>query len=440
MMRTILAVILPAVLAGSVCAEPRLRVTGQTMGTYYAVTIDSPGNELTEDGLRVLVETRLKQINEQMSTWDDASDISRFNRSASVEWQPVGSDFVNVVQEALRIFRLSDGAFDPTVAPLIDLWGFGKAPRPVFVPTRLQVSEVLKRVGMQDVEVRTDPPAVRKRRPDVQLNLSAIAKGYAVDAVADVLAQAGHDSFMVDIGGETRAGAAKSDGTPWKVGIEAADASAALDRSRPLRIVRLTEMALATSGDYRNFFQADGITYSHTIDPVTGYPVKNPPASVSVLAPSCMTADGLATALMVLGPERGLELARREGVSVLFQLRQADGTIELVGSGRLAGEAKTAGPIDRQVSETVRGRSSEWWVVFTAAGVVFLLAVTGMAVGVMLNRRAITGSCGGLAALPGSDGRSACELCSVPREDCVNEQLRKKMQAAAAGETSEDDS
>jgi len=415
-------------------AVDRLQIIGETMGTYYAVTIDSPGELDTEPALRDLVETRLNEINAQMSTWDDSSEISKFNQSDSTDWVPVSEEFATVVQEAVRIHKLTDGAFDPTVSPLIDLWGFGKPGRTA-VPEQSAIDRALKSVGMNRIEVRMDPPALRKSVPTVQLNLSAIAKGYAVDALAKLLTTTGRRSFVVDIGGETRAGAAKASGDEWRIGVESPEAGLRQNEP-PQRIVSITDASIATSGDYRNAYVVDGVRYSHTIDPATGYPVKFPPASVSVMAESCMTADALATAMMVLGCERGITLAEQLKVSVMFQTQQSDGTIVEEAVGRFAVEV----PPKENASAAARSDSR---VVFVAAAVLFLLAVGGMAIGVIVSRREIKGSCGGLASMPGNDGKSICELCTIPRDECVNEELRMQMNSSSharddSGDVTED--
>ena len=402
-----------AIALRSLDAADRITVAGETMGTYYRVTIDSPADADSESALRHNVQLRLAEINSQMSTWDNNSEISKFNRSDKPDWFPVSLEFARVVQEACRIHELSDDAFDPTVSPLIDLWGFGK-PDHSGLPSQEQLDAALQSTGMQHIEVRLQPPALRKRLPTVQLNLSAIAKGYAVDALAELLARTERPSFIVDIGGETRAGIAKASGAPWKVGVESPNTG--LSQQSPLtRIVPLVESSIATSGDYRNFFEHQGVRYSHTIDPTTGRPVTDPPASVSVIHASCMTADALATAMMVLRPERGIRLANKQGLEVLFQTVDADGNLQQSGTGRFRQQA-----------------SSETWVLFVAAAVLFLVAVGGMAIGVLISNRQIKGSCGGLAAMPGGTGDSVCDLCSVPRKECVNEELRLQFQKTDA--------
>ena len=417
----------------SLNAADRIQLTGQTMGTYYAVTIDFPAESTTEATLQKQLEKRLAEVNASMSTWDDESEISRFNRNESVEWVDVSAELFAVVMEAKRIYELTDGGFDPTVSPLIDLWGFGKPGRST-IPDDAVLQDVRASVGFDKIVIRAESPALRKQEPRVQLNLSAIAKGYAVDQLAEILVQVGEASFVVDIGGETRAGAAKSSGEPWRIGVESPDAGLVRDKA-PQRIVELTDAAIATSGDYRNRYVVDGVRYSHTIDPGTGRPVLDPPASVSVRDDSCMTADAVATGMMVLGRERGLALAQAQGWSVLFQTLNDDGTIVEAGTGIFAANALEASAGDQAAADSSDPgeRQPDEWVVFALAGVVFLVAVGGMAVGIILSNREIKGSCGGLASMPGNDGKSICELCTIPRDECVNEELREQMKSSQQG-------
>ena len=414
---TLLACIGSGMFGSQLQAVERLQVTGETMGTYYSVTIDTPLETDTEAGVRAEIVERLAEINAQMSTWDSTSEISRFNRSEATDWFPVSAEFAAVVSEAKRIHELTNGAFDPTVSPLIDLWGFGK-PERSGIPGKAEIDKALQCVGMQHIEVQETPTALCKSLPSVQLNLSAIAKGYAVDALARLLIASGRPAFIVDIGGETRAGVSKVSGEPWRIGVESPKAG--LKRGeQPSQIVPITESSIATSGDYRNVIDIDGVIYSHTICPATGYPLKTPPASVSVNHESCMTADALATAFMVLGSEKGMSLAREEGIAVLFQLVGSDGELTQTGTGLFEQKQKK--------------QSSEDWMVFVATGVLFLIAVGGMAIGVLVSNRRIKGSCGGLASMPGNEGKSICELCTTPPEDCMNDELRQQMAASQVG-------
>jgi FAD:protein FMN transferase len=377
------------------------RLRGETMGTYYSILLDgTDGNAAAT--IQPAVTECLADVNRQMSTWDPESEISKFNQQQTTDWIAVSPEFALVVQEAKRIHDLTTGAFDPTVSPLIDLWGFGDR-RPQHIPTTEDIASAKRHVGMNLIEVQTQPPALRKTDPAVQLNLSAIAKGHGVDRLSQLLTDAGFPAHVVDIGGENRTGIAKSSGESWRLGVES-----------PLgglnRILEVTETAVATSGDYRNYFEIDGVRYSHAINPVTGKPVANPPASISVVHPSCMTADAFATAFMVLGVERGLQLARQEKLSVMFQT--VDDNDNVVEDGTGVFETSSA------------NQSNAWWLPFVAALGIFMVAIAGMAIGVLVKNRELKGSCGGLAAMSGEDDHSACELCTVPKDQCVNSELR----------------
>jgi thiamine biosynthesis lipoprotein len=322
-------VLLACVSSSALHAEEPLKISGKTMGSYYAIVIDSPGSA---DGERLQkeIEEKFAEINRQMSTWDESSQISKFNQSKSTEWFEVGTDFAVVAQEAKRLHEVTQGAMDVTVSPLVDLWGFGKNKRRK-LPTEKEIAAALKFVGMQHVEVRLDPPAIRKDLPEIQVSFSALAPGYAADEVCEILRSHQMKSYVVDVGGENRAGEAKASGDAWRLGVES-----------PLgglhKVVELTNQSIATSGDYRSFFMAGGKKYSHVLNPKTGRPVEHPPASVSVIHESCMTADGLATAMMVLGPEKGIELAKTVGVDVMFLDLTKDGMLTEQSIGVFAAE------------------------------------------------------------------------------------------------------
>ena len=426
---------LPAVILALVCFTPNaaavepLQLTGNTMGTYYAIVIDSPPESLGDGAdLTAKIEARLSDVNRQMSTWDAESEISRFNKSTSTDWFAVSAEFALVTAEAKKIHKQSEAAFDPTVAPLIDLWGFGVR-RDKEVPGQDSIDKAMAQTGMQHLEVRADPPALKKAIGELQLNLSAIAKGYGVDAIALLLESEGLTSYVVDIGGENRTGLMKSSGDPWKLGIES-------PKGGLKRILKLTESSVATSGDYRNFFQLDGVTYSHAIDPTTGWPVKNPPASITVNHKSCMTADAWATAMMIVGAERGIEMATRNQIPVMFQLIQPDGSITELSNDAFKALPQTEADATEPAADGPK--STAKWFPFVAAAVIFLIAIAGMAIGTMLQNKSLKGSCGGLASMPGSEGKSICELCTIPKDQCTNAELKEQMQAAAAKrETSE---
>ncbi|MCL4110994.1 UNVERIFIED_CONTAM: hypothetical protein GTU68_053191 [Idotea baltica] len=407
------------------------------MGTTYAVTVSKLPDGLLKSDLGDKLTGRLDVVNQQMSTWDPESEISRFNQSESTDWFPISAEFLEVVVEAKRIYEVTDGAFDPTVSPVIDLWGFGDK-RPKAIPTDDQIESALGTIGMKHIQIQNDPPAIKKLKSQIQLNLSAIAKGYGVDDLAETLQELGIRSYLVDIGGETRAGAAKPDGSPWRLGIESALGGLQ-------QIVPLSDGSMATSGDYRNFFEIDGKRYSHAINPVTGRPVEDPAASVSVRHASCMTADAFATALMVMNQQDALRLAKAEGLSVLFQRVNEAGAVDLAGTGSMVPEEPAANPTQSSGEETTQvatetpktkseqadQEQSSIWVPFVAAAVLFLLAVGAMSLGTMIQNRQIKGSCGGLASLPGHDGKSACDMCSIPRDQCTNAEVKERIRAMA---------
>lgn len=288
---------------------------GETMGTGYQVTARCP------DDQSLRIDAVLESVNDAMSTYRPESALSRFNAAAPDGWHEVPAALALVVDAALQLSRESAGAFDVTVGPLVNLWGFGPEmhTRP---PTADEVAERVAGVGFTELDVRLDPPALRKRAPRY-VDLSAIAKGHGVDRVAEALLDAGCDALLVDIGGEVRVAGRNPRGERWRVGVEVPDPGSA---GGIQRIVELQDGSIATSGDYRNFMvDAAGEVVSHTLDPRTGYPVRHGLASVSVLHDSAMWADGYATLLTVMGPEAGVAFAQERGLSTLFVIRAAEG-------------------------------------------------------------------------------------------------------------------
>lgn len=310
-------------------SETTLRITGSTMGTYYRVTLASRPGTLTEGMLRNDLTTRLEKINSLMSTYKKDSEVSRFNRSSGTKWFPVSEETATVVAEALRIFEQSDGAFDITVGPLVNLWGFGPAESSGQIPSAESISAALEKTGSEKLQVQLSPPAIKKELSDLQIDLSGIAKGYAVDTVALMLDSLGATDYLVDIGGEMRSSGYKAESVPWKIAIESPTAH----RRGIQKVLALRDLAIATSGDYRNYFEKEGRRYSHEIDPGTGRPIQHNLLSVSVLGTDCMTADAWATAFIILGPERGRELAEKFRLTALFIVRDREGFREIESSG-----------------------------------------------------------------------------------------------------------
>lgn len=337
-------------------ARELLALDGRTMGTTWSVRVAAPPPGLREAALRADVEARLVRINALMSTWDPASELSRFNAAPIGEWFAVDAELVAVVEAARTLGELSEGAFDVTVGPLVNLWGFGpqaEVGRDA-VPSEAALEAALRRVGFAGVETRRAPPALR-RTADLEVDLSAIAKGYGVDAVASILEAHGVQRYLAEIGGELRARGHNARDVPWQVGIETPDAQ---QRGVAREAIGLDGAAVATSGDYRNFFTVDGVRYSHTIDPTTGRPVTHDVASVTVIHSSAMWADGWATALNVMGAERGLALAAEQDLAVLFILYEADDRPD---EGEVGGDESRDGRFVERPSEpfqTYRARSA----------------------------------------------------------------------------------
>jgi thiamine biosynthesis lipoprotein len=293
------------------------------MGTTYHVLIDALPPTADVAALEAAVKAVLDGVDRRMSTHRADSELSRFN-DAGAGWLSVSADTLAVVEAAQWVNRLSTGAFDPTIGPLVDLWGFGPAHREPGMPAGSRIRKAMPRNGLADVRVGSSPPALGKDRPELRLDLSGIAKGFAVDAIAARLRDRGIGNFLVEVGGELRGGGYSPRGDAWRIGIERPPGSWGL----PQRLVGLGDGALATSGDYRIFFEHSGRRYSHIIDPTTGRPVAHGLASVTVAAPTTMAADALSTALMVLGPEAGAELAAREDIAAYFISRRGEGLHE----------------------------------------------------------------------------------------------------------------
>ncbi|OMH33701.1 FAD:protein FMN transferase [Motiliproteus sp. MSK22-1] len=298
-------------------------VSGATMGTSYSVKVVAP-KDFDQQGLKSNVQAVLDRIESRMSTYRKDSELSRFNTSKPGQWFDVTDETAKVVALGLTISQETQGAFDMTVGPLVNLWGFGPGKVISKAPTELQINNLLTQVGYDQIEVRQTPPSLFKHQ-DAYLDLSAIAKGYAVDAVADTLGSQ-FSAYLVEVGGELRAEGRKPSGENWRIAVE----SPVVETRDIQKVIKVEGTAIATSGDYRNYFEQDGVRYSHTIDPTTGKPIRHRLASVTVLDPSCGRADALATALMVLGEEKGLALAKSMKLPALFLVKQEQGFAEII--------------------------------------------------------------------------------------------------------------
>lgn len=316
-------------LAPSGCGDPRvaheLRLAGEALGTVWSVDLvlpEAPAPERVAE-IRERVDATLDRVDRGMSTWREDAELARFNRQTDLASFSFSPETRRVIAAALDLARETGGAFDPTVAPLVALWGFG-AQAADAPPTVAELEEARRRVGWRHLEW-SEGGRLARRVAGVQLDLSAIAKGYAVDALVAELARERPIGALVEVGGEVRALGAKPGGVPWRVGIDDPDAPG----SRLSAVVLLTGGALATSGDYRRVRVIEGRRRTHVVDPRSGRPVERKVASASVIAPSCMEADAVATALMVLGPEEGLAWVEdRPWLEALLMVREGERVIE----------------------------------------------------------------------------------------------------------------
>jgi thiamine biosynthesis lipoprotein len=287
--------------------------SGQIMGTEYRVSV-LVGDDSESSRIEQQILAAMKSVDQRMSTYRPDSELSGLNAAPANTPLEISEELALVLCEAQRISRLSDGAFDVTLAKAIDLWGFGPNGSITQRPEEHLLMEIRESIGYQNLVL--DGQSLEKKQPGVSISLSAIAKGYAVDQVANVLDEIGISDYLVNIGGELKAAGHKGDGTNWKVGIEKPHILGGVQE-----IVLLQNKAIATSGDYRNYHVIDGKQYSHTIDPNTLSPVFHSLALVSVIDDSAMTADALATAMMAMGESAALQFAKQNGLTVYMIIR-----------------------------------------------------------------------------------------------------------------------
>ena len=315
---------------------PELRqMSGATMGTTWTLKVvlpeGSPGAWVSAIG--DTVQSRLDRIEGLMSTWDSTSELSHFNRSSSTSATSLSPETIAVLEIAAEVGQRSGGALDVTVAPLVDAWGFGPGgpdlPRP---PTAEVVARLRPLIGLDRLQVDSRAATAAKAHPGVVVDLSAIAKGYALDVAAEGVVRMGATAFALEVGGEVGARGSRPDGAPWRVAVEAPTPG-----SRTVfRVLDLRDEAIATSGDYRNFHEIDGVRYSHLLDPRSALPIPWRGFSVSVLHREAARADAWATALSVLGPDEGLALADSLGLVVLFVVQGETGRYEARYSAAMA--------------------------------------------------------------------------------------------------------
>ncbi len=310
--------------ADAQAAEP-LVISGPTMGTTYHVRLfDVPHAD--EPALRSEIAAALHDVDVRMSTYRKDSEVSRFNRAPAGEWFPVSAATAEVVSAAHAVSRQTDGALDVTVGPLVRLWHFGPSSlgtttaADILPPDDIAIAAARKYVGYGKLEVRTDPPALRKQIDELEIDLSAVGEGYAIDHVTASITQRGIKNYLVELGGEIRAGGHGLNGKPWRVAVERPNA----ERHEIQTTIPLINAALATSGDYRRYFEHAGRRYSHIIDPTTGRPVDHSLASVTVVADDAMTTDAWDTALLVMGSKRGYDCAVEHNIAALLISRDGD--------------------------------------------------------------------------------------------------------------------
>lgn len=300
-------------------------ISGRTFGTYYNVKIR---NDFKNRTLTSKIKKELEDIDRKMSVFEPDSEINYINEAVAGETIEVSDDLAYLLKRSNEIYRLTDGNFDPTVGTLVDLWGFGTT-NPKDIPDEETIKDALSNVGLNKLSFSSNYTKVKKNRDKLTINLSAIAKGYAVDRLAELLKNEGYNDFVIEIGGEVFASGEKSDTNPgWNVGV--ADPSKTGSSAENAYILRLQNLAAATSGDYRNYYYKDNKKYSHTISPQTGYPVEHDLISVTVFDKSCLKADAVATGIMAMGAKKGLDFANKNKLPVIMFYTDENNNISTV--------------------------------------------------------------------------------------------------------------
>ncbi len=332
-MRITTLVALPCLLlcaCGPSSPLPQYELSGPTMGTTFNVKVVAPQSDMSMHDLQLVLQQTLDTTEQLTSTYIEQSELSLFNSNSSTDWIDVSQQLCHVVEKALALGQRTAGAFDITVGPLVNLWGFGPHGDRNEPPSDAEINALLDQVGFEKLQANCELPALRKQHADLYADLSGWAKGFAADELATVLIETGVANFLVEVGGELRVQGLNAEGKEWAIAIE----KPITDGREVQSIIRMTNTGLATSGDYRNYFEHDGLRYSHTIDPRNGRPITHKLASVTVFDESAADADGLATALLVLGPVDGPALAETLGINAFFLLRTPDGfeTIRTAGA------------------------------------------------------------------------------------------------------------
>ena len=306
------------------CSKPEItQYSGETIGTTYSIKIVNGPQLDKRVALEIEIRNLFSELSMQMSTYIDSSEISRFNKATAAEPITATAPFLEVLNLAQQISVESGGAFDATVEPAVDLWGFGKLGRRTSPPSHEEVHNIKNYVGYQNISVSGS--TVSKKNDKTELDFSAIAKGYYVDAAGNLLAEKGYNNYLVEIGGEVVVKGKNVNDNPWRIGVDRPLIEPTVDRGFEA-VLELTDLAVATSGDYRNYFISDDSVFSHTIDPVTCRPIINGVASVTVIAPTCVLADAMATAIMVMGEKKGLEwVESKPGIETMIIVHSGSG-------------------------------------------------------------------------------------------------------------------
>ncbi|GJJ81086.1 thiamine biosynthesis lipoprotein ApbE [Pasteurella canis] len=292
-------------------------LTGKTMGTTYSVKyVDNGQFQIKSEAMHAGIESVLRDVNNKMSTYIASSELSMFNQYTQIDTPiEISADLATVLAESIRLNKVTDGALDVTIGPIVNLWGFGPEKRTTPESMEEQLEKRRAWVGIEKLVLTQEGEKffLQKAVPQLYIDLSSIAKGFGVDKVAAYVSSQGADNYLVEIGGEIRAKGKNLEGKDWQIAIE----KPSFDGSRAVsQIIGLKNLAMATSGNYRNYFEENGRRFSHEIDPKTGYPIDHRLASITVLADSTMTADGLSTGLYVLGEEKALEVAEKYNLLV----------------------------------------------------------------------------------------------------------------------------
>lgn len=302
---------------------PLVSLSGKTMGTTYHVKYLND-KDLNDEEVHQKIDELLQIVNKEMSTFMPTSDISRFNQHHGTTPFAIPKDFAYVVKTALELNKTTLGALDITIGPLVNIWNFGPTKRNKEAPTNEKIAETLKIIGIEKLKLIEEDGHyfLQKTEPQLYLDLSAIAKGFGVDKVANYLADLGLKNYMVEIGGEVFAQGKNDRQKTWTIGIESPN----YEGGRSVEeAIQLDGLGMATSGNYRNYFEQNGKRFTHELDPKLGYPVQHRLASITVVAENTTVADGLSTGLIVLGEEKAFQVAEKNNIAAYLIIQEGEG-------------------------------------------------------------------------------------------------------------------